>query len=53
MNLDLLGKRALITGSSAGLGEATARLLAAEGAAVVIHGRNKDRVEAVAASIRE
>ncbi|MFE2910856.1 SDR family NAD(P)-dependent oxidoreductase [Kitasatospora indigofera] len=53
MNLDLLGKRALVTGSSAGLGEATARLLAAEGAAVVIHGRDKDRAEAVAASIRE
>ncbi|MEE4547009.1 SDR family NAD(P)-dependent oxidoreductase [Streptomyces sp. V4-01] len=53
MNLDLTGKRALITGSSAGLGEATARMLAAEGAAVVIHGRNKDRVEAVAAAIRE
>ncbi|GGV43053.1 3-oxoacyl-ACP reductase [Kitasatospora herbaricolor] len=52
MNLDLLGKRALVTGSSAGLGEATARLLAAEGAAVVVHGRDKDRVEAVAASIR-
>ena len=53
MNLDLLGKRALITGSSSGLGEAIARMLAAEGAAVVIHGRNKDRVEAVAAAIRE
>ncbi|MFC8448201.1 SDR family NAD(P)-dependent oxidoreductase [Kitasatospora sp. NPDC057223] len=53
MNLDLFGKRALITGSSSGLGEATARLLAAEGAAVVIHGRDKDRAEAVAASIRE
>lgn len=53
MNLDLQGKRALITGSSSGLGEATARMLAAEGAGVVIHGRNEERVEAVAASIRE
>ncbi|BBA95819.1 putative short chain dehydrogenase/reductase [Actinacidiphila reveromycinica] len=53
MNLDLIGKRALVTGSSAGLGEATARMLAAEGAAVVVHGRNRDRAEAVAAAIRE
>lgn len=53
MNLDLQGRRALITGSSSGLGEATARMLAAEGAAVVIHGRNKDRAEAVAAAIRQ
>ena len=52
MDLDLTGRRALITGSSAGLGAATARLLAAEGADVVIHGRDKERVEAVAASIR-
>src|ERR1700759_2359405 len=53
MDLQLKGKRVLVTGSSAGLGEATARLLAAEGAAVVVHGRDKDRVAAVAASIRE
>ncbi|ACU74632.1 short-chain dehydrogenase/reductase SDR [Catenulispora acidiphila DSM 44928] len=53
MNLHLQGKRALITGSSSGLGEATARMLAAEGAAVVIHGRNGGRAEAVAAAIRE
>ncbi|NUP51200.1 MAG: SDR family oxidoreductase [Catenulispora sp.] len=53
MNLNLTGKRALITGSSVGLGEATARLLAAEGAAVVIHGRDKDRAEQVAQRIRE
>jgi NAD(P)-dependent dehydrogenase (short-subunit alcohol dehydrogenase family) len=52
MKLDLTGKRALITGSSSGLGEATARMLAAEGAAVVIHGRNKERAQAVAAAIR-
>ncbi|MET9880087.1 SDR family NAD(P)-dependent oxidoreductase [Actinacidiphila glaucinigra] len=52
MNLNLEGKRALVTGSSAGLGEATAKMLAAEGAAVVIHGRDKDRAEQVAAGIR-
>jgi NAD(P)-dependent dehydrogenase (short-subunit alcohol dehydrogenase family) len=46
--LKLLGKRALVTGSSAGLGEATATLLAEEGVEVVVHGRNEDRVNAVA-----
>jgi 3-oxoacyl-[acyl-carrier protein] reductase len=51
MNLELEGKRALVTGSSAGLGEAIARLLAAEGAQVVVHGRNEARTRAVAASI--
>ncbi|KOT48207.1 MULTISPECIES: SDR family NAD(P)-dependent oxidoreductase [Streptomyces] len=53
MNLNLTGKRALVTGSSAGLGKETAKLLAAEGAAVVVHGRDKDRTEAVAQEIRE
>ncbi|MCA2220738.1 SDR family NAD(P)-dependent oxidoreductase [Nonomuraea aurantiaca] len=52
MNLQLSGKRALVTGSSAGLGEAIAKALAAEGAAVVVHGRDRDRAEAVAAAIR-
>jgi len=52
MELNLSGKRALVTGSSAGLGEATARFLAAEGAAVVVHGRDRDRTEAVAEAIR-
>ncbi|GHF37613.1 SDR family NAD(P)-dependent oxidoreductase [Streptomyces morookaense] len=53
MNLDLIGKRALVTGSSAGLGEATAKFLAAEGAAVVVHGRDARRTERVAREIRE
>ncbi|MGW9032938.1 SDR family NAD(P)-dependent oxidoreductase, partial [Streptomyces sp. NPDC055722] len=53
MNLNLTGKRALVTGSSAGLGEATAKLLAAEGAAIVVHGRDRDRTEKVAREIRE
>ncbi|MEV0352014.1 SDR family NAD(P)-dependent oxidoreductase [Nonomuraea sp. NPDC050680] len=53
MKLDLIGKRALVTGSSAGLGEATAKLLAAEGAAVVVHGRDKRRTEDVAEAIRQ
>lgn len=51
MDLQLRGKRALVTGSSAGLGESIAQLLAAEGAAVVIHGRNIDRTNKVADNI--
>ncbi|MFE4500919.1 SDR family NAD(P)-dependent oxidoreductase [Rhodococcus sp. NPDC056743] len=52
MEMNLTGKRALVTGSSAGLGEVTAKLLAVEGASVVIHGRNESRVQAVAEAIR-
>ncbi|GAA0517373.1 3-oxoacyl-ACP reductase [Paractinoplanes deccanensis] len=51
MDLQLTGRRALVTGSTSGLGEATARLLAAEGASVVIHGRDAGRARAVADSI--
>ncbi|MEV6238354.1 SDR family NAD(P)-dependent oxidoreductase [Lentzea sp. NPDC051838] len=51
MELNLKGKRALVTGSSSGLGEAIARLLAAEGADVVVHGRDEVRAQAVAADI--
>ncbi|HHL4082260.1 MULTISPECIES: SDR family NAD(P)-dependent oxidoreductase [unclassified Burkholderia] len=51
MDLNLRGKRALVTGSTAGLGEAIAKMLAAEGATVVVHGRSGDRAAAVAAAI--
>lgn len=51
MDLQLKGRRALVTGSSSGIGEATARMLAEEGATVVIHGRNRERAEKVAAEI--
>ena len=51
MDMQLAGKRALVTGSSAGLGAETARCLAAEGCIVVIHGRNRERAEAVAEEI--
>ncbi|MFD0021636.1 SDR family NAD(P)-dependent oxidoreductase [Streptomyces sp. NPDC058382] len=51
MNLQLNGRRALVTGSSSGLGEAIARRLAAEGATVVVHGRDAARTEAVAKAI--
>src|ERR1035441_6591556 len=52
MELLLKSKRALITGSSSGIGEATARLLAREGCVVVVHGRETERVEYVARDIR-
>jgi len=44
MDLKLRGKRALVTGSTAGIGLAAAEVLAREGAAVVVNGRTDDRV---------
>ena len=40
MDLRLIGKRALGTGSSIGIGEVIARVLAAEGVAVAVYGRD-------------
>lgn len=51
MDLQLDGKRALVTGSSIGIGEEIARVLAAEGAVVAVHGRDRGRAERVATSI--
>jgi 3-oxoacyl-[acyl-carrier protein] reductase len=45
MDLDLRDLVCVITGSTAGIGLATARLLAAEGARVVVTGRDSERVE--------
>jgi NAD(P)-dependent dehydrogenase (short-subunit alcohol dehydrogenase family) len=42
----------LVTGSSSGIGEAIVRLLAGEGVAVVVHGRDEGRANAVAQAIR-
>jgi hypothetical protein len=45
MNLELEGKRALVTGSSAGIGYAIAERLALEGASVIVNGRTQQRVD--------
>jgi len=51
MNNFLVGKTAIITGASSGIGRATALTLAQAGAAVVIHARRKDRLEKLASEI--
>ena len=51
MDLQLVGKRALVTGSSSGIGTGIAKVLAAEGASVVVHGRNAERTERVRAEL--
>lgn len=53
MDLNLTHKKALVTGSTAGIGFAIARLLAAEGAEVVINGRSREHTEAAAAELRQ
>lgn len=53
MDLQVKGKRALITGSSSGLGEAIAIMLAAEGVDVIIHGRDEKRTKSVTDKINQ
>lgn len=50
---DLSGRVALVTGSSRGIGEATARLLAAYGAHVILSSRKAESLEPVKESINE
>src|SRR5271168_3965551 len=45
MDLQLVGKSALVTGSTAGIGLAIATVLAREGAAVIVNGRTQERVD--------
>lgn len=43
MDLHLTGKRALVTGSTSGIGRGIALVLAREGVAIAVHGRNAQR----------
>lgn len=52
MNLQLKNKTALVTGSTAGIGLAIARMLAVEGAEVVITGRNQTKLDDALSCIR-
>nr|MBI1231920.1 glucose 1-dehydrogenase [Cytophagales bacterium] len=50
---DLIGKTAVITGSTQGIGYETAKLLLQQGCSVVINGRNSERCERVASELQE
>ena len=52
MDLNLDGKRALVTGSTAGIGAAIAAGLAREGARVIVNGRLPDAVERAVATLK-
>jgi len=51
MHIDLSGKTALVTGSTAGIGHAIAKGLAASGAGVVVNGRSQGKVDSAVAAI--
>jgi len=53
MDLQLQGKRALVTGSTAGIGFAIAQRLAKEGAAVIVNGRTEKRVEQALSALKK
>src|SRR5882724_10342433 len=53
MDLGLNGKLALVTGSTAGIGFATAEALAREGARVILNGRTQSRVDGAIAKLRQ
>jgi 3-oxoacyl-[acyl-carrier protein] reductase len=49
----LTGRKALVTGSSGGIGEAIARTLHAQGATVGLHGTRQEKLDALAAELGE
>jgi len=51
MNISLLGKYALVGGSSGGIGKAIAQQLAASGASVTLMARNEEKLESVLSSL--
>ena len=53
MDLDLTGKLALVTGSTRGIGFATAAGLAGMGAEVIVNGRDRAAVDEAIAKIRQ
>lgn len=53
MELEIEGNTALVTGSSSGIGKATARLLASQGANVVLNGRDESKLDAAVAEVSE
>ena len=52
MSSNIEGKVVVITGASSGLGEATARLLSAEGASVVLGARRTERIKSLADELK-
>ena len=53
MNLELIGKTALISGSTKGIGFAIANQLAAEGARVIVNGRSDNAVNSALQQVRK
>lgn len=53
LDLELDGKRALVTGSTSGIGYAIARELLEEGAEVIVNGRSQESVDRAIATLRE
>jgi NAD(P)-dependent dehydrogenase (short-subunit alcohol dehydrogenase family) len=51
LDLQLKGKKAIVTGGSAGIGLAVAQLLADEGLEVIIPGRNRKKLDRAIASL--
>lgn len=53
MDLQLKNKRAFITGSTGGIGLAIAKVLAAEGAEVILNGRTQARIDQAIAQLKK